>query len=155
MREIRAFVRPVLAAAASVLALAAAPVAGADAVYHSEHIELTTVGAASGGGFVENIHANGATVYAHEIYVLVGATPNASYEVHVLVFPFDPTCSSTPIDLGSTTVTTNVHGNGNADRFFSQPPPPPFRNATHGVRWTVMLGATLAYETDCTAVTLD
>src|SRR5918995_4504060 len=84
------------------LALMLAPGAAADRVYHSEHVALQPVGGAPlRSGFVENIHANGPRVFAHEIYVLDGAAPNASYEVHLLAYLFDPTCTGAPTDFGS------------------------------------------------------
>ena len=61
------------ALAAALLSLLAAP-ALADRVYHSQHIVLMSDTGAT-VGFVENIHANGPTIYAQERYVLLGAEP--------------------------------------------------------------------------------
>ena len=48
--------------------------AGADAAYHASHLPLHATGSAPlRSGFVENIHANGPTVYAHENYIVNGA----------------------------------------------------------------------------------
>src|SRR4029453_16622075 len=58
--------------------LVALPVttANADAVYPSQHIPLHPIGTAPlRTGFVENIHANGPNVYAHEGYAVAGAAP--------------------------------------------------------------------------------
>jgi hypothetical protein len=139
------------------LALMLAPGAAADRVYHSEHVALQPVGGAPlRSGFVENIHANGPRVFAHEIYVLDGAAPNASYEVHLLAYLFDPTCTGAPTDFGSTPLETNVAGNGRADRFIRPADvPPEIRGATHGVRWEVTLNDVVVYESDCRAVALD
>ena len=87
--------RPLLAAAFAATAVAvAAPLAAADAVYHSQHIALNPTGGASlRSGFVENIHADGPQVYAHELYVLNGAEPDTTYQVTLLLYPFDPAAS--------------------------------------------------------------
>ena len=59
-----------------------APPAAADRVYHSEHLQLAPVGGAPlRSGFVENTKAEGPKIYAHEIFVLNGAVPNARYVV--------------------------------------------------------------------------
>src|SRR5438093_796892 len=56
------------------------PIAAADAVYHTEHLDLAPVGAAPlRSGFVQNIKAEGPEIYAHEVFVLNGASPNAAY----------------------------------------------------------------------------
>jgi hypothetical protein len=69
--------KALLTGAGGIAALALAPAAGADRVYHSEHMTLTPVDTAPlRSGFVQNVHANGPNVYAHEIYVLSGALPN-------------------------------------------------------------------------------
>ena len=145
----------ILIAAASA-ALAASGTASADAVYHSEHLELRPAGASPlRSGFVQNIHPNGPNVYAHEIYVLIGAQPNATYTVHLLVHLFSPMCGNVPTQFAVTQLTTNRSGNGRADLFIRPPLPPAIRNATHGVRWEVRRNGTLQYATACTAVTLD
>jgi len=77
------WVRAASAAAASLAALGAlAPGVAADAVYHTQHMQLAAVGGAPlRSGFVQNIKANGPTIYAHEIYVLKGAAPRSTYTV--------------------------------------------------------------------------
>src|SRR6266542_5790344 len=88
-------------------------IAGADAVYPSQHILLHPVGDAPlRSGFVENIHANGPNVYAHEVYVLNGALPNTTYGVTLLLHPNDPTCSGAALAVPTATLTTGVSGNG-------------------------------------------
>jgi len=143
--------------AVAATALVSAQLASADAVYHSEHMELTPVaGAPLRSGFVENIHANGPKVYARERYVLNGASPNAEYEVRLLVHLFDDTCSNVPVLFAATPLETNGAGNGSAQLVIRpEDVPPAVRNATHGVHWEVWRGGTLAYRTACTAVTLD
>lgn len=136
--------------ASALIALAAASPAGADAVYHSEHMVLSPVaGAPLRSGFIENIHANGPQVYAHEIYVLNGATPGTTYQVNLVL------CSST-VPLASTPLTTNVAGNGRAELVFSPDPSIP-SGVTVNIQWVVTLAGnpTPVYQTACTAVTLD
>lgn len=139
----------------SLVALVLAPAAIADAVYHSERLELRPLGAAPGGGAIVNIHPNGPQVYAHEIYTLKQALPNKTYDVELWFYPFDTSCSS-GVFFGSTPLTTNVAGNGQADRFITpEQIPAPVRGFTHGVKWTVTLAGVPQYETRCTQVTLD
>jgi hypothetical protein len=130
--------------------------AGADRVQHSQHVQLLAVGGSPlKGGFVENIHANGPVVYAHELYVLRGAEPNATYQVTINLFPFDPTCAGAPVLIPTTTLTTNRAGNGVARHTFAPSDvPPAIRNATHGSYWTIT-SATSSYRTACGTITLD
>jgi len=150
-------VRAVAGLVTTAVVLALAPGAVADKVYHSEHMRLEPVGSAPlAKGFVENIHADGPSVYAHEIYVLNHASPDTSYEVHLLAYPFDPACEGAPADFGFTTLTTNGAGNGRASRLIRPADvPAELRDATHGIRWEVRSGGATVYATDCTAVTLD
>ena len=98
-----------LAFAASMFVIGAlAPAASADAVYHTEHLGLTPVGGAPlRSGFVQNIKAEGPTIYAHEIYVLNGAQPNTTYTVTNNFYvrpsttPDEDTCA--PARCGSST----------------------------------------------------
>ena len=141
-------------ALAAVAALAAS--AAADSAYHTEQLDLVGVAGAPGGGRVVNIHTNGPVLYAHEIYKLKKAAPNAGYRVHTLFYPFDTDCSAPPTDFGFTRLETNGVGNGSADRVITPGDvPTEIRGAMHGVRWEVTRGGTLRYETDCNAVTLD
>ena len=138
-------------------ALAAAAPAAADKAYHSEHVPLAPVGGAPlGSGFVQNIHANGPRVYAQELYVLNGAAPATTYQVHLLAYPFDPTCAGAAVPFGSTSLSTNRAGSGRARlRLTPADLPAELRDATHGVRWEVRIGTVTHYATACTAVTLD
>jgi hypothetical protein len=107
-------------------------------------------------GFVENIHTNGPQIYAQERYVLNHALPSTTFEVHLVAYPFDPSCTSAPVDFGFVTLTTNGAGNGVARRTFHVSDVPlQLRDATHGIRWEVRSGATTIYATGCEAVTLD
>jgi hypothetical protein len=130
--------------------------ASADRAQHSQHVELVAVeGAPLKGGFVENIHANGPVVFAHEVYVLRGAEPNTTYQVTINLFPFDPTCEGAAVLIPTATLTTNGAGNGVARHTFAPSEvPPEVRNATHGGYWTIS-SATSSYRTACGTITLD
>ena len=148
--------RPLVAAAFAVTAVALAPRAAADAVYHSQHIPLNPIGGASlRSGFVENIHADGPQVYAHELYVLNGAEPDTTYQVTLLLYPFDPGCLSGAVAIPTATFQTNAAGDG-IGQFIFHPGdvPPALRGLTHGIRWEVA-GGSSTYATACSSVTLD
>ena len=148
-----------LALAAATVAFATlAPLAAADAVYHTEHLALTPVGGAPlRSGFVQDIKAEGPEVYAHELFVLNGAAPSTTYTVTRHFYVFDPGCDgsfffSDPVG----TVKTNGAGNGRDDLVVRPEAIPPGLDGDHGVRWTFADGSGLVrYETDCTTVTLD
>jgi len=128
----------------------------ADSVYHASHVELNPVsGASLRSGFVENIHANGPTVYAHEQYVLNGAAPNTTYQVVLMVFPGDPTCSSAPLTIPTATIQTNAAGNGTAYHVFRPADADGLRGTTVGGIWTVSAGGSPDYQTGCETIVLD
>jgi hypothetical protein len=130
--------------------------ASADSVYHSSHIQLNAVGGAPlRSGFVENIHANGPTIYAHEQYVLNGAAPNTAYHVVLMVFPGDPTCSSTPLSIPTAIIQTNAAGNGTAFHVFAPADADGLRGTTVGGMWTVSAGSSPDYQTGCETIVLD
>ena len=130
--------------------------ASADGVYRSSHIALNPVGgAALRKGFVENIHANGPIVYAHEQYVLNGAAANTTYHVVLMVFPGDPTCSSSPLLIPVATVQTNAAGNGTGNHVFTPADADGLRGTTVGGMWTVSAGDSPDYETGCETIVLD
>jgi len=142
--------------AACVAALAALPAAAAgDAVYHSQHMQLEAVGGAPLlSGFVENIKANGPTIYAHEVYVLNGAAPRATYTVTNNFFD-GPTCAGPATDTDTAELGTNRAGNARADVFFV-PADVAGSEGVHGVMWTVRNAADeIVYRTGCSIVTLD
>jgi hypothetical protein len=140
-----------------VVAVLASP-AAADRVYHSEHLELTPVGGAPlRSGFVENTKAQGPRIYAHEIFVVNGAVPNATYTVTRNFFPFDPDCSGENGVFKSdvANLTTNASGNARGDAKIT-PMDVAGLEGVHGVFWTVSNAAGMVvYHTACTAVTLD
>ncbi len=140
-----------------VLALSA-QTAFADQVYHSAHVPLMAApGAPLRSGFVENIHANGPTIYAHEVYLLIGAMPNTTYDVALHIGPSGQSCSGPEVSMTTAMLVTNVAGNGKAQKFFS----PADANGLHGLTvhafWTVTKsGATAAsYWTGCETIHLD
>jgi hypothetical protein len=147
------------AVTASIAALAALPAtAAADAVYHTQHMALEPVGDAPlRSGFVQNIKANGPTIYAHEVYVLNGAVPRTTYTVTNNFHFEDPTCddpvSNFPTDTAL--LRTNRAGSARADVFFV-PDDVAGLEGIHGVRWTVQNAADdVVYRTGCSTVTLD
>lgn len=146
-----------VAASLAAIGLATTP-AQADRVYHTEHLDLAAVGDAPlKSGFVQNIKAEGSVVYAHEIFVLNGAGPRATYTVTRNFFPFDSDCSGDNGVFASdvATLTTNRSGNARED-LFVRPEEVAGFEGVHGVKWTVRnAGGALAYRTVCTAVTLD
>ncbi|MDQ3875234.1 MAG: hypothetical protein M3322_06745 [Actinomycetota bacterium] len=154
MRKLRS---PLTAAAAALVIAAFAPSAAADAVYHTEHLTLAPVGSAPlRSGFVQNIKAEGPMVYAHELFVLNGAVPNATYTVTRHFFPFDPDCDGGFAFASVVAVLkTNASGNAQGDVFVRTDEVAGFEGV-HGVSWTVQdTGGTVVYRTGCTAVTLD
>jgi hypothetical protein len=148
----------VAAAAVLSVGLTVAP-ALADAVYHSSHIQLRPTGATPlRSGFVENIHANGPNVFAHEIYVLNGAQPSTTYQVTLNIFAFDPSCTGAPTAVVETaTITTNAAGNGRGEAVFRPADVPAvLRNGTHGIIWTVSdASGVVVFSSGCELVTLD
>jgi len=142
----------------AIAALVIVPAAAGDAVYHSQHVALTPVVAGeSGRGFVENIHANGPNVFAHEQYFVSGALPLTSYDVDIHVFsPADPTCSGTPLFEATTaTFTTNPAGNGSAYHVFTPTDAEGIRGLTVHAYWTLSTGGSVAYTTTCQTIQLD
>jgi len=156
------FARAAALVAALTLGLVAAaalpgPAARADNVYHSAHIALHPVGAEPlRSGFVENIHANGPAIFAHEIYVLNGAEPATTYQVTLNIFVRDRTCTSSLALVPTAAITTNATGNGRGDAVFRPSDvPTELRNATHGIIWTVSDSLGVEFRSGCEVVTID
>ncbi len=144
------------AAVLAVAMLSPATTASADHVYHSEHIALAPEGNAPlFMGFVENIHVNGPQVFALERYVLVGASPNAGYDVALHISIADPSCGTAEAVLPTASFSTNAAGNGLGQVAL----PPSAADGLHGLTihivWTVSTGGVEAHHTACTEVTLD
>ena len=136
----------------AVLAACVTAAASADSAYHTERLELRGLNGAPGGGMVVNVHPNGPTVYAHEIYVLRDAVPG-TYQVELHLFPTSLNCSGATAVIPTATIDTNANGNGRADVKFTPGDAAGIRGLTLSINWTVTGPAT--YVTDCTVVTLD
>jgi hypothetical protein len=138
------------------LVVTSAASALADAVYHSHHYALVSVNSAPlRSGFVENIHVNGPNIAAHEQYVLNGAEPTTTYQVELLVYFGDPSCSTTPMAIPSETLATNRAGNASGYHVFTPADADGLSGTTFGVNWLIMSGSEIAYQTGCEAVQLD
>ena len=129
----------------------------ADGVYHSSHYNLKALNATPlRSGFVENIYANGPTVYTHEQYVLNGAAPNTTYHVVLMIFPGDTTCSGTPgVTIPTATIQTNAAGHGVAYPVSTPADANGLHGATVGGLWTVSAGSSPDYQTGCATIVLD
>jgi hypothetical protein len=89
-------------------------------------------------GFVEDIKAKGPQIYAHEIFVLNGALPNAGYRVTRNFLAQDPRCGGNlAFHDDAATLTTNVAGNAHGDIFITPEQITPGSEGVHGVSWTV------------------
>ena len=145
--------RRILALAAAVVAAGAlAATASADRVYHTEHLALTGLAGAPGGGSVVNIHTGGPVLYAHEVYTLRHAVPG-TYQVFLNLFPTSLDCTGFTVALPTASLTTNEIGNGRADATFTPEDAAQLRGQTISISWTVVGPAT--YVSPCTVVVLD
>ena len=147
----------IISLAIVIAALAVVPVAAGDGIYHSQHIPFSPVATGeSGSGFVENIHANGPNVFAHEQYVLKGASALTTYDVVIHVSSAaDPTCSTPLLVATTATFTTNPAGNGSAYHLFTPTDVGPLHNSTIHVYWTLETAGAIAYTTSCQPAQLD
>ena len=128
----------------------------ADATYHSAHVALLpTAGTNGGSGFVENAHANGPNIYAHEQYQLQHATPGTSYQVTLHISVLDPTCSSAATDLPTAVLTTNAAGNAAGSAVFTPADTAGLPKGSHGIIWTMSAGPGMSYTSGCETVVLD
>ena len=139
-----------------VVGLGASP-ALADSTYHSSHIAFTPVGDAPlRTGFVENIHANGPIVFAHEDYVVNGGLPNTNFQVAISVFVGNTACTGDPsFTLATATLSTNNAGNGQAQHVFSPEDAAGVRNTTDGAIWTLSANGATVYTSGCETIALD
>jgi hypothetical protein len=149
------------AAAAAAVAVAASicgATAYADQQYQSHHYDLTPInGARLRSGFVENIHANGPIVFAHERYVLDGAAPDTTYQVALSIWTSNLTCSGSPtFQLHPAELQTNASGNAEAGHTYS---PQDVERAgllghTVSATWQLSTDGSPSYETGCEVVPL-
>ncbi len=138
-------------------ALAPAP-ALADSTYHSAHIVLhPAAGTSSGSGFVQNAHANGPNVYAHEQYQLRHASPGATYQVTLHIYVGDTGCQGTAdLDLPTVQLTTNAAGNASGSMVFAPADAEGLpKGVPHGIVWTMNAADGTGYTSGCETVVLD
>lgn len=78
-----------------------------------------------------------------------------TYQVTLLLYPFDPSCLSGAVPIPTASFQTNAAGDG-VGQFIFHPGdvPAALRGATHGIRWEVASGSS-TYSTACSSVTLD
>lgn len=135
----------------TVLVAGTAIPAGADAVYHSERLELTGQADPHFHGQVVNIHANGPVNGALERYHVIGAAASTAYAVWI------QTCDDGQFaDFVQTAVlTTDEHGNGHASATFSPADTAPLSGQTFSIRWVLKSDGAIVYATRCTTVTID
>jgi hypothetical protein len=149
-----------LIGAAAMSSIAVGTVA-ADSVYHSERVELRPVGGASGSGMVVNIHPNGPQIFAQERYSLLGAAPNTSYTVWLVVDASALACDFEDLSVQmKADLRTNAAGNATSPADFAFHPediPACLRGISAPIHWevTTVCGCTLSYITDWIIVTLD
>jgi hypothetical protein len=131
--------------------------AAADATYHSAHIVLLPdAGTQGGSGFVENAHANGPNVYAHEQYQLRDAAPGTSYQVALHVYVGDPGCGVAALDLPTAVLVTNAAGNAAGYAVFTPADAAGLpKGVPHGIVWTMSAGPGAGYTSSCETVVLD
>ena len=131
--------------------------AAADATYHSAHIVLLPdAGTQGGSGFVENAHANGPNVYAHEQYQLRDAAPGTSYQVALHVYVGDPACGVAALDLPTAVLVTNAAGNAAGYAVFTPADAAGLpKGVPHGIVWTMSAGPGAGYTSSCETVVLD
>jgi hypothetical protein len=141
-----------LASTAALFAFAAS--ASADQTFHTLHAPLSSVnGEPLHQGWVNDIHMNGQINGAHEAYHLNGASPSTTYQVHIVFYANDTTCSTEPADVPTATLTTN--GAGNANATFNFPAGPPGAVTHNSAVWELVGPNGVAYATDCEVVDID
>lgn len=139
----------------SLAALAAlATNAAANQTFHTLHAQLSSVnGSPLKQGWVNDIHMDGNVKGAQEVYHLAGASPTTTYQVVIVFYTNDTTCSTTPSLFPTATLTTNPGGNANATFVFpaSPPSPPQFDSAVWELKDS---SGTVDYATACHEVTI-
>jgi hypothetical protein len=146
-----------LAVAVVVAAALSSTGASADATYHSAHILLQPDAGTQGGtGFVENAHANGPNVYAHEQYQLRHAAPGTAFQVALHVFVNDPDCGDAAIDIPTAVLRTNAAGNAAGSAVFTPADAAGLPTGVpHGIVWTMTAQSGTGYTSGCETVVLD
>jgi hypothetical protein len=151
--------RSLLVGAVVALIAALSPAhAQADATYHSTHIVLSPItGTTGGSGFVENAHANGPNVYAHEQYGLRHATPGTTYQVVLHIYMGDTACQgAADLVLPSAELATNAAGNAAGSAVFTPEDAAGLpKGVPHGVIWTMTAANGTGYTSGCETIVLD
>jgi len=153
----RPWFRLVVVSAAALLLISLSGSAYADQQYHTQQYDLSSIGGAPlRSGFVENIHADGPTVFAHERYVLNGGSPDTLYRVVLSIWTSNLTCSGIPFQLQPAELQTNAAGNAAGGHTFS---PQNVVQAgllgrTVSAMWQFWTVGSPSYETGCEVVSL-
>jgi hypothetical protein len=152
MHNVRRILVLGLASTAALLAFTTSALA--DQTFHTLHAPLSPVnGEPLHQGWVNDIHMNGQINGAHEVYHLNGASPNTTYQVVIVFYANDTTCSTAPANVPTATLTTNAAGNANATFNF---PAGPSGLVTHNSAvWELVGPNGVAYATDCEVVDID
>ena len=118
-------------------------------MYHTERLQFVRSDADFHGQVI-NIHPNGPVNGALERYQIVGAAPQATYNVWIQF------CGKTFEDFMRTTgIVTNRQGAGHARARFTAAQLEPFSGVTVSIRWVLKSDGAIAYTTACTTVTID
>jgi hypothetical protein len=145
----------------AVVCLIAAPLmlvatAAADQSFHTSHADVHPISDAPlRSGFVNDIHTQGVTIGAQELYQLNGAAPGTTYTVALWIYARGSgSCAGTPLRILPTeTFTTNAAGNGEAGHtFLANPNAPPPNPVPTPIKWVFSTGGAAVYETDCVLV---
>ena len=155
----RAMSRVLALAIVGVTSLLVAGGVSADQAYHTERLTFEPVGDAPAlrAGQVINAHSNGRQRYAHEQYLVNGATPNTTYQVMIEVYA-DPTCETPMFALPTALLETGANGQASANAVFVPSDVSGLAPIVVGARWVLREGDILgdiAYQTRCTVITLD
>jgi len=146
----------IVAVAALVTSMGMAVPASADQAFHSQRIPLSAVtGAPLKSGAVIDIHAEGPMIYAQERYVVVGAEPETTYQVTLLIYT-DPACSALLFPITTATMTTNAAGNAQGKATFYPQDVEGLPRTTYYLTWQIsMQGGAVTYSTGCIPVMVD
>jgi hypothetical protein len=146
----------IVGVAALMTSIALTGPASADQAFHTQRIPLSAVSDAPlTSGSVIDVHAQGPTIYAQERYVLVGAEPETTYQVTLLVYS-DPGCAALLFPVPTTTMTTNTAGNAHGKATFYPQDVEGLPRTTYYIDWQISVqGGAVAYSTGCIPVVLD
>ncbi len=157
--SLRRLAAAVLVVAIGTIPLALAGTVSADQAYHTERLVFEAVGGAPElrSGHVVNSHSNGPQRYAHEQYMVNGATPSTTYQVVLEVFA-DSACTSPLFAISTATLATGKSGQGSTSATFVPADVAGLAPAVVSARWQLRIGdvnGAVAYQTRCTVITLD